>query len=226
MNTTARGNGGFTLIEILMAISIFAIVISLAYGSYRATFHIIDSTESQTEIYSKAQIAMDRMSHDLGSLYLGTSGFLQGKTQNMGTREADTMRFTSTAHLVLNRNEQAAGYTTITYTVEEDPETRDLRLFRQDTAFRPQETDEPETNKGLLLCDGLQEVQFLYHGSNGEQQDSWDSQEIGKSDTQAQKLPDRIEINLLFSNPVADAQPIRFKTAVTFPGTAPTGDSL
>ncbi len=226
MNTTARESGGFTLIEILMAISIFAIVISLAYGSYRATFHIIDSTESQTEIYGKAQIAMDLISHDLGSLYLGTNGFLQGKPQNSGTRKADTMRFTSTAHLALNRNEQAAGYATITYTVEEDPETRDLRLFRQDTAFRPQETDEPETNRGLLLCDGLQEVQFLYQGSNGEQQDSWDSREIEESDTHAQKLPDRIEINLLFSNPAADAQPITFKTAVTYPGPIPAGDSL
>jgi general secretion pathway protein J len=216
MEKRANRSSGFTLLEILMAISIFAIVISLAYGSYRATFHIIDSTESQTEIYSKAQIAMERMSHDLGSLYLGTSGFLQG--------EADMMRFTSTAHLVLKRNEQAAGYATITYTVEEDPETGDLRLFRLDTAFRPQETDEPETNKGFLLCDGLQEVQFFYHEINGQQQDNWDSQDIAKSDTNAQKLPDRIEINLLFTNPVAEDQPIGFKTAVTFPGTIPTGD--
>lgn len=224
MEKRADRSSGFTLIEILMAISIFAIVISLAYGSYRATFHIIDSTESQTEIYSKAQIAMDRISHDLGSLYLGTSGFLQGKAQNLGAREADMIRFTSTAHLVLKRNEQAAGYATITYTVEEDPETGDLRLFRQDTAFRPQETDEPETNKGLLLCDGLQEVQFLYHVINGQQQDNWDSQDIEKSDTNAQKLPDRIEINLFFTNPGEEDQPIAFKTAVTFPGIIPTGD--
>lgn len=217
---TDRSNG-FTLLEILMAISIFAIVISLAYGSYRATFRIIETTESQTEIYSKARITMDRMSHDLGSLYLGTSGFLQGKTQDLSSRAADTMRFTSTAHLVMNRTEQAAGYATISYTVEEDPESKELRLYRLDTAFRPVETEEPDANKGLLLCDGLQEVQVRYYGSNGEEQESWDSKEIEKTDTDAQRLPDRIEVTLLFSNPVEDAQPIRFKTAVTVPGATP-----
>ena len=225
MGKISSTNKGFTLLEVLMAISIFAIVISLAYGSYRATFRIINSTESQTEIYSKARIAMDRISSDLGSLYLGTSGFLQGKPQTIGNREADTMRFTSTAHLVLNRKEQAAGYATITYTVEEDPDSKDLRLFRQDKAFRPVETEEPETNKGLLLCDGLQEVQFLYHNNSGGQEDNWDSKEIEKSDTTAQRLPDWIEIKLLFTSPVVDDKPVLFTTAVTFPGTDPIGET-
>ncbi|MBU1650276.1 MAG: hypothetical protein KKF37_13075 [Proteobacteria bacterium] len=208
-----------------MAISIFAIVVSLAYGSYRATFLIIDTTESQTEIYSKASIAMGHISSDLGSLYLGTSGFLQGKPQNIGGKEADTIQFTSTAHLVLNKKEQAAGYATISYTVEEDPETKTLRLFRQDKAFRPVETEEPDAKKGLLLCDGLEEVQIIYHHNQGEQQDSWDSKEIVKSDSNAPKLPDRIEISLLFMGPDEEAQPIRFTTAVTFPGTVPTGET-
>jgi general secretion pathway protein J len=227
MKKKLHRSSGFTLLEILMAISIFAIVISLAYGSYRATFRIIDSTDSQMEIYNKGRIVMDRLSSDLGSLYLGTSGFLQGKPQNLGNREADSIRFTSTAHLVLNRKEQPAGYATISYTVEENPETKDLRLFRRDVAFRPIEGEEPEpdTNKGLLLCDGLQEVKFLYHREKQEQQDNWDSKEIEKADTKARKLPDWIEINLLFIDPVAVDKPILFSTAVTFPGTDPTGET-
>lgn len=225
MNKKLHRSRGFTLLEILMAISIFAIVISLAYGSYRATFRIIDSTESQMEIYNKGRIAMDRLSSDLGSLYLGTSGFLQGKPQNLGNREADSIRFTSTAHLVLNRKEQPAGYATIRYTVEEDPETKGLRLYRRDVAFRPVEGEEPDTNKGLLLCDGLQEVKFLYHRDKQEQQDNWDSKEIAKADTKARKLPDWIEINLLFIDPVAVDKPILFSTAVTFPGTDPTEEA-
>lgn len=215
---------GFTLLEILMAISIFAIVITLAYGSYRATFRIIDATEAQAEISTKASIAMDRIVSDLGSLYLGSSGFLQGKSQTLGSRAADTMRFTSTAHLVLNRNEQAAGYATISYTVEEDPATRELRLFRLDQAFRPVEDEEPETRRGLLLCDGLQEVKFTYHGNRQEGQDSWDSKEIEKGDSDAQKLPQRIEISLLFTNPVVEDATLRFTTGVTFPGTTPAGE--
>lgn len=216
---------GFTLLEILLAISIFAIVVSLAYGSYRATFRIIDGTQSQTEIYSKARITMDRINSDIGALYLGTSGFLQGKSQNIGNKKADTMRFTSTAHLVLNQKEQPAGYATITYTVDEDPETKEMRLFRLDRAYRPQETEEPDTAKGLLLCDGLQEVQFLYHRTETEQQEEWDSKEIEKSDTNAPRLPGWIEIRLSFIDPTAHNKSFQFKTAATFPGTDLTGDT-
>jgi general secretion pathway protein J len=215
---------GFTLLEILMAISIFAIVITLAYGSYRATFRIIDATEAQAEISTKAGIAMDRIVSDLGSLYLGSSGFLQGEPQTLGSREADTMRFTSTAHLVLNRNEQAAGYATISYTVEEDPQTKELRLFRLDQAFRPVEGEEPDTKRGLLLCDGLQEVKFIYHGKKEGGQDNWDSKEIEQADTKGQKLPEWIEISLLFTNPGFEDKTTRFTTGVTFPGTVPVGE--
>ena len=59
MKSRPCSNRGFTLLEILMAISIFAIVVSLAYGSYRSTFRIIDQTESQTKIYNQARITMD-----------------------------------------------------------------------------------------------------------------------------------------------------------------------
>ena len=208
-----------------MAISIFAIVISLAYGSYRATFRIIDSTESQAEIYNKGRIVMDRLSTDLGSLYMGASGFLQGRAQNIGNREADTIRFTSTAHLILNRKEQPTGFAIISYTVEEDPETKGLRLFRRDVAFRPVETEEPDTSKGLLLCDGLQEIRFLYHGNQQDKQDNWDSKEMVKTDTKARKLPDWIEIDLLFIDPDAADKTISFTTAVSFPGINPTGET-
>ena len=217
MQARPHSTHGFTLLEILMAISIFAIVISLAYGAYRSTFRIIDQTESQTEIYNQARIAMDRISCDLGSLYLGSKGFLQGKAQTLGNKEAGTIQFTSTAHLVLNREEQAAGFATISYSVEEDPETRELSLLRHDLAFRPSESEEPVSGKGLLLCDGLQEVRLIYYDNKGEQKDSWDSKEIEKADTNAQKLPDRIEISLLFADPVVGGQPIRFSTGVTFP---------
>lgn len=221
MPSISRSYRGFTLLEILMAISIFAIVVTLAYGSYRSTFRIIEQTESQTEIYNQARIAMDRITCDLSSLYLGSSGFLQGEAQNLGNKEADTIRFTSTAHLVLNREEQASGYAIISYSVEEDPETRELSLFRHDQAFRPDEDGETTTGNGLLLCKGLLEVRFLYYDNREGQRDDWDSKEVEQTDTNAQKLPDRIEVSLLFADPAAGGKPVRFTTATTFPGAHP-----
>jgi len=217
VSSWAGRSPGFTLLEILMAISIFAIVISLAYGSYRATFRIIDNTESQAEIYSKARVAMERISNDLASLYPGPTGLLQGAPIHSGNTDTGLIHLTSMAHLVLNKTELPAGYATITYRTEQDRETDTLRLFRCDKPFRPAETQKPDPDKGLLLVDGLQDIQIFYHSKDKDQQDTWDSKELRKGDTSARNFPDRIEINLLFANPTPDGKPLRFSTAVTFP---------
>lgn len=212
-----RPDRGFTLLEILMAISIFAIVISLAYGSYRSTFRVIDQTEARAEIANQARIAMDRLLQDLNCLYPGTDGFLVGATQTIDGNRADTAQFTSTAHLRLNRNQPPAGYATIAYTVREDKETGALNLFRQDRAFHPGEPEEQSGAAEALLCGGLREVRFLYADHNGDLKDDWDSKAIAEADTGARWFPEWIEITLLFVDPAVDGASVRFTSAATFP---------
>ncbi len=60
---------GFTLLEILIAMFIFAIVLSTIYTSYTGTFRILDETKEQTDIYRMARIALERMHEDLESVY-------------------------------------------------------------------------------------------------------------------------------------------------------------
>ncbi|MBW1691930.1 MAG: prepilin-type N-terminal cleavage/methylation domain-containing protein [Deltaproteobacteria bacterium] len=51
-----NGHAGFTLIEILIAIMIFATLLTTIYTSYTGTFRVIEDTESQAEIYRMARI--------------------------------------------------------------------------------------------------------------------------------------------------------------------------
>ncbi len=85
---------GFTLLEILMAIAIFALVMGLAYGSYNATFHIINGAGSQAEIYSKARTTMERLQEDLESFLPGEDMIFTGESESAGEYRADTLRFT------------------------------------------------------------------------------------------------------------------------------------
>ena len=109
---TDRSNsqqGGFTLLELLLAIFIFAIVIASVYGAYRSTFLVINSTESQAEYSSMARIALDRISGDLESFYSGSGSLFRGESKEVDTGRADQLAFTSTAHLVLAKKGQLAG---------------------------------------------------------------------------------------------------------------------
>ena len=104
---------GFTLLEILIAVFILAIVLLTIFTSYTGTFRIIDEAESQADTYGMARIALERMLEDLESIYFPkTSKTLEsegatiqptrfvGEDKEIKERSADSLRFLSRAHIV------------------------------------------------------------------------------------------------------------------------------
>ena len=211
---------GFTLIEILLAIFIFSVVLSAIYGSYTATFRVIDTVEKQATAYRQARIAMTRITEDLESSYyselvtdkepfVGTEGEAQGK-------RADTLRFISKAHLVFNDEELAAGKAQIFYDVREDETADGLALYRHDT---PELTiGSVEESEGLLLCDHLVEVLFSYFDAEGNEQSSWDAADTDFMEkTARERIPRMVAITLRFRNASEPQAPYTFMTSVILP---------
>lgn len=203
--------------EMLVAVFIFAIVISSVYGAYRATFNTTNRTESQAEYNNMARVALDRITGDLESCYSGSGGLLQGEKIEGDSGRADKLTFTSTSHLVFSKNEQPAGYAMIHYLTERDKETGLLRLYRIDRAFRPGNAQEIGDEKGFLLCDNLTEVRFAYFDPDGNENDDWRSQEDeGQQEGGALtgKFPVMIAITLRFAESAETEETTVFRTAV------------
>ena len=209
---------GFTLLEILMAIAIFAIVISMAYGSYNATFHIINGAGAQAEIYSKARTAMERIQEDLESFFPGEHMEFTGTSESTGGYRADTLRFTSTAQIRLYPNQAPRGDTIIHYQAQTDPETGTLLLYRSELPVLPGTSDtetKDDDDLGLLLCDQLLEVAFDYRNADGQDVEDWGD---GEATTTSASLPERITITLRFADGQEETKGTLFKTALTLPG--------
>lgn len=208
--------GGFTLLELLMAIFIFAIVISSVYGAYRTTFLIVNSAEDQAEYGNMAQAALERLTSDLESYYFGEDGFLLGGKKEDDTGRADQLSFTSTSHLTFSKKEQPAGYAVIGYSAETDEETGLLRLYRIDKTFRPGAGREIDDQKGFLLCDKLTEVIFSYFDAEGNESEEWKSDKDGPQGERASqaKYPAMIKITLRFAESAGSENSIVFSTAV------------
>ena len=94
---------GFTLVEILIAIIIFATIISILYSSYTGTLRNIKETQYQADIYHMARVAIERMVEDLESVYI--SQFVENFCELAVTLRTDTRH----PHIrqILSRNAQS-----------------------------------------------------------------------------------------------------------------------
>lgn len=216
-----RCNRGFTLIELLTAIVIFALVVSSVYGAYRATFHTIQGTEKQITLAAQARVILERISADLESLYYGKDGYLQGGRGDVNGNRGDNFTCTSSAHLVLNRDERPAGRTVLSYSTEED-ENGFINVFRSDRVMMPGENQFDDDDKGLIIGKGLREFKITYITEDGDEQEEWDSEppetdSDGEEEKKTIRLPAMVRILVGFEVTPESKEQIRFRTAVALP---------
>ena len=218
-------SGGFTLLEILIAMFILALVVSAVFGAFSGTFKVVNETEAQEEIYATARVALERISEDLASVC--GSGFSKGeKPEADATRQrflfvgedhqvddknADTLRFLTSAHLSFKAGRQAEGPAEISYYTQYKEETGELTLYRSDTLDY---LEGPENGQGgLLLCEGLKWLDFIYYDRDGDAHNTWDTTQ-GSGNAQ---LPSRVEISVGFENALDPENPLQFMTGVALP---------
>ena len=215
---------GFTLLEILIATFLFGVVLTIIYTSYTGTMRVVDTAESQAEIYRMARIALERILEDLESVYVSQmkegsesekNAFqpfqFVGEDKEISGRDADTLSFASTAHINLSGKGQEPGAAEIGYYVQENNEGEDFILLRSDRpVFEGAVTLEEQINSGFVLCEKLVSVSFSYHGEDGEIFESWDS----SSGQQKGKIPKMVSIALKFVNSANPESPLVFMTRV------------
>jgi len=217
--------GGFTLLEILIAIFIFALIVSAVFTAYRGTFTVIEDTESREDIYHMARVALERIIEDLEAAYVPESAqnpepdrttpqpvLFQGGKKEINDLPCSELRFLSLAHLSFSDEKPLTQPAEIAYyAAAAGIDGKVLDLYRSDTLPA---REKPESGAGgLLLCRGLSSVDVVYYDAEGEPHESWDSLE-GASEG---KLPSRVSIVLEFPNPADPERPFRFMTGVAIP---------
>jgi len=213
--------GGFTLLEILLALTILAVVTALIYGAYGGTEKIVTAMVDQDRAYRMARNTLSILVRDLASLGT-TEGIPLLVSQDGRYPEAgQEIRFLSLSTVPFF-DEPSAGVSRIEYffreMTAEDGEEKGYRLIRREVPFRdPSSLDSTPRNEekgGFVLCESVKSMKFLFY-RKGSEFDEWDSR--SDRETMKEKVPDSITLELRLVNPEDGDRPFSFLTGVFIP---------
>ncbi len=228
--TSARSihTAAFTLLEIMIAIFIFAIVVTTIFGSFHYLYARPESLKQELQNYAMVKNCFDRMVADLESLKITPAIFykppdmdsdpdpyrLVGDGYPANDPDLGRLRFASKAHLPLGKDTREGVAEIIYYLQESENEDEGYLLRRSDQLppFQPFE----EKSGDPLLCERVNRLSFVYIDEEDEEREQWDSEE----DNYAYATPRiiRIQLELLTAvEPDEEPRSLLFETQVRLP---------
>ena len=152
-----RGQRGFTLIEVLIAVGITAVIGAMALGAFSRSAAARQSVEEQDERISGARTALGRLAREVSSAFL-SEHFDRARFRDRPTLfkgrdggDRDSLLFATMAHTRGIRDARESDQSVIEYYVDADPEfPGENALFRRE---KLRIDDEPDRGgvKSLLL---------------------------------------------------------------------------
>lgn len=220
--TEKRCHSGFTLLELLIAVTVLVTIVGLVYGSFSSVTMTMDLARIDAERLRFRQILWRSFSHNLQSVYADAACLQQeyafvGENKDGGFGPADSIRFVSA--LPMPGAAALPGiYRVVSYTVTNQAETdsvmvASLPLENENSSILLIREEPFQLESGGFFHDaqgvagdvfeqavpvGSMDVQYFDSGSN-EWVDAWDSLE-------ERRLPGGIWIKINFARSDEDRQ--------------------
>jgi type II secretion system protein J len=214
---------GFTLLEVLIAISIMATILVILFGTYSAAVDRAARSRELSQIYHEARVLLQLLANDLRSSYVKESieqaqQVLQqvrvrpttfvGEDHTDADKPADRLTF-STVLPVQRPDVPDTEMCRVTYSLEAVSNLPQSRaLFRRvNCSLDPLDADQDHL---YLLTDLAHGLDFKYYDDQGIEHLDWNSNEPhgGK------RLPGRVKITLLLADQHGQLRPFEMDTAL------------
>ena len=218
MSAPRRRRGGFTLIEVLVAVSILAIVVGLTWGSFQQTFKAKATIEGNAVRYHSVRLALERLTRELTMAYLSQN---EDPTQQdrrtffIGKRKGDVdeIRFSMMGHQRLYADADEGDTSQVSYYGARDRDTGKLNLMRRETRRLGIVKIEQAPGRADMLCDDVVRLQLDFYDARDKQwREEWST---ASADGQADRLPSRVKITLTVHDERNNEVP--FTTSVRLP---------
>jgi type II secretion system protein J len=186
---------GFTLIEVMIAVTILAGMALAMFGASSQILNTKDVIEERDERNHSVSFALNRMSEDLNSAYtiksmdlLGTK--FEGEVAFKG--KEDRVDFVNFNHLRFIQDAKESDSMEVSYYLSPDPDDPDLRkLMRRESVVVDKDLE--SGGQAFALLHGVKTLRFQYLPSDSEEFKSvWDTTSVDAGN----KMPKAVKITL------------------------------
>jgi general secretion pathway protein J len=195
-----RTTRGFTLMEVMVAVSIVALMGTMVAMAFQTGINAKEVVEAEADHYRMLRVAMTRMSREVGSAFVsdrydGRRYRDQNDRPTNFVGERDRLLFTTFAHQRMYTDAKESDQAVVEYFVETSSERG--AKSRQDLKRRVNPNVEGRMDRGGatdVLFEGVKTVEFAYWDSERKEwEDEWDT----RRNDQKSKLPTRVRITLV-----------------------------
>lgn len=173
---------GFTLIEVMIATAVMAMISGMLWYSFAQTFKAIDRVQADSDMYRQARQVTSRVPGELAGAFLPT---IPSPTSNVKYEfiaeddgDTDRVRFLTIAHTKLYRDANESDQAEIEYFTETDPKHAGLhRIMRRADAV-PDDRPE-EGGSTFVIAEGVKAFNLSFYDANKDAWvDYWDTTKI------------------------------------------------
>jgi general secretion pathway protein J len=192
-------SGGFTLLEIMLALAILGFITSIMWGAFSQTANNKRAIEGAQDRLHTVRVALMRMSREIEMAYLSGSentALADRRTFLVSTSRADVdeLAFSSFAHQRLRAGLAEGDTAIVSYYGERDPDDRRvLNLMRRETRRLQPEDPKSLAGEAYVLCPDVAKVKFAFYDHKKKE---WESDWSTVNATGTQYLPTHIRITL------------------------------
>ena len=211
-----RSPRGFSLLEVMIAIAITAVIGAMVAGVYQQVDHAANVAREQGERYAGARLALTRLSRELTMAFLSEhydrSRFRDRPTLFKGSE--DQVLFATMAHVRLVQDAKESDQSMVEYLVERDPVSGEDALFRRE---KVRLDDEPDRGgRKDLVATHVKGLSLRYWDL---QRKEWVREWSTRTPEKLNELPTRVRIELEVK--LADGRTEKFTTQSRVAITAP-----
>ena len=191
---------GFTLLEVLVSVSILAIILASVYSAYTSNVESAQWADESRQAHQIARGVLERMSRDLEAACLDLPPGAEGvRLELIGEDRVsaegdpvDRIDFAAFAHLDPAGAAHAPDLCEVGYLLEEDPDRESWILFRRDSVL----PDDEPTEGGVLqeMSGSILGLDLRYQDFEGKMWDQWDTS--AEDAPQAGHLPALVFVTL------------------------------